>query len=224
MKKWLTYTIFVILIPVVILIGSVVFSGKQYAFISIAIVFMACIPFFISFEKGKHNTTKLVMIAVMTALSVVGRVVFSVVPGFKPVTALVIITAMYFGSESGFITGALTALISNFFFSQGAWTPFQMFTWGFIGLLAGVFAEKLKSNKFLLLGYGAVSGVVFSLIMDLWSVLWQDGFFNLSRYLTFIVSSGFFTVLYAISNVVFLLVLTKPIGSKIERIQKKYGI
>ena len=52
----------------------------------------------------------------MTALSVLGRILFAMIPAFKPVTAMVVITAMYFGSEAGFLTGALSAVISNFYF------------------------------------------------------------------------------------------------------------
>lgn len=73
---------------------------------------------FVSFERKQHTATKLVLIAVMVALSVVGRMLFFYVPGFKPVTAMVIITAIYFGGEAGFMTGALTALISNFFLAK----------------------------------------------------------------------------------------------------------
>lgn len=216
--------ILLIAVPAIILAGNIVFQGKQYAFISLTVIILSLIPFFVSFECNNHTTIKLVIIAVMIAISVVSRIMFSMIPGFKPVTALVIITAIYFGGECGFITGALTALISNFFFSQGIWTPFQMFTWGIIGLIAGIISKYLKGSKVLLIIYGAISAIVFSLIMDLWSVLWQDGFFNLSRYFALIVSSSFFTVIYAISNVIFLLLLLKPIGSRIERIQNKYGI
>lgn len=224
LKKWISYIILLIAVPVVILVGNIVFQGKQYAFISLAVIILSLIPFIMSFEHNDHTTIKLVIIAVMISISVVSRIVFSMIPGFKPVTALVIITAMYFGGECGFITGALTALISNFFFSQGIWTPFQMFTWGIIGSIAGIISKYLKSNKVLLIIYGVISAMVFSLIMDLWNVLWQDEFFNLSRYFALIISSSFFTVIYAISNVIFLFLLSKPIGSKIERIQNKYGI
>lgn len=224
MKKLFPYLIFIICIPLVIAAGVIFFQDKQYAFITIAITLLSIAPFFVSFERKQHTATKLVLIAVMVALSVVGRMLFFYVPGFKPVTAMVIITAIYFGGEAGFMTGALTALISNFFFGQGPWTPFQMFTWGLIGFAAGIFSEKLKSSKILLCIYGVLSGVVYSLLLDMWQVLWLDSGFNMSRYLAMVVSSAGFTLLYAVSNVIFLFLLTKPIGSKIERVKEKYGI
>ena len=147
LKRLISYIILILCIPAVILLGNFVFKDKQYAFISLAVALLSCVPFFLYFEQREQNTTRLILIAVMTALSVAGRLLFSVLPGFKPVTAMVIITAMYFGSEAGFMTGALTAVISNFYFGQGPWTSFQMFTWGLIGLLAGLMSEQLKKAR-----------------------------------------------------------------------------
>jgi uncharacterized membrane protein len=131
---------------------------------------------------------------------------------------------MYFGPQAGFLTGAMTALISNFYFGQGAWTPFQMFVWGFIGLLAGFLAEYLKQNLVLLSIFGVISGALFSLLMDVWTALWWDGTLELSRYLAVTATALPITVIYAASNLVFLLVLSKPIGKKLERIKLKYNL
>lgn len=224
MKKALKYIIPLICVPAVIFIGLTFFQGKHYAFISMAVAILACVPFLLSFEENTHTTTRLTLIAVMTALSIVGRIAFSAIPAFKPVTAMVIITAIYLGSEAGFLTGVLTALISNFYFGQGYWTVFQMFTWGIIGLLAGLLTKWLKENTIPLLLYGVLSGVLYSFLMDLWSVFWMDSTFTPSRYIALIVSSLPFTAVYAVSNMIFLLVLTKPIGKQIERIRTKYGV
>ena len=164
------------------------------------------------------------MIAVMTALSVAGRFLFAALPGFKPVTAMVVITAMYFGSEAGFMTGALSAVISNFYFGQGPWTPFQMFSWGIIGLLAGLFARRLRQSRIWLSAFGVLAGVLYSLLMDIWTVFWADGYFNLTRYIAAVGSAAWFTAVYAVSNVIFLMLFAKPIGKILDRISVKYGI
>lgn len=224
MKKKLSVLIAFLLIPAVVLAGILLFDGKQYAFTSAAVVVLALVLFFLSFERKENAGTKLVLIAVMTALSVAGRMIFAMIPGFKPVTAIVIITAIYFGREAGFMTGALSAVLSNFYFGQGPWTPFQMLIWGLIGWFAGMLAQKLKHSRILLSVYGFLAGISFSLLMDIWSTLWYDGGFNASRYLTLMISALPYTALYAVSNIVFLLVLTKPIGKKLERIKTKYGL
>jgi len=192
---------------------------------SILMVVVAMVPLFWVFERRKSGVRELVIIAVLTALSVMGRIIFAVVPGFKPVAAMVIITAIYFGAEAGFICGALSAVISNIFFGNGPWTPFQMFAWGILGLIAGlpVLRQTLRDSKAALIIYGILAGIVYSLVMDVYSALSysEDG---LGRYLVMVATSAPYLVIYAISNAVFLAVLTGPVGRRLERIQKKTGI
>ncbi len=224
MKKRLSYVVMCILIPVTVVGGAMIFKDRSYAWITLAIAALSCVPVAISYEKKSSDVRELVLIAVMTALSVVGRVIFAPLPGFKPVTAFIVITAIYLGGEAGFITGAFTALISNFTFGQGPWTPFQMFAWGMTGLIAGLLSTPLRRSRALLLAYGVVSGVAFSLLMDIWTVLWADGFFNLARYAAAVLSSLPFMTIYAVSNVVFLLALEEPVGKILYRVKTKYGI
>lgn len=224
MKKWLSYLIFCLVIPIVVLGGAWLFRDRQYVWIYLCVAVLSCVPFFIHFEKSENDTRKLVLIAAMIALSVIGRIIFTPIPGFKPVTAMVVITAMYFGSEAGFMTGALSALISNFYFGQGPWTPFQMFSWGIIGLIAGIIARQLRENKVVLVIYGIFSGVLFSFIMDVWTVLSYNNDFSRAAYLAAVASAVQFTVIYAVSNVIFLLLFAKPIGKILERIKVKYDL
>lgn len=223
-KKLISYIVLCLLIPLTAIGGTLIFGAKSYAWISVFVAVMACVPFFLRFEKKESDSKRLILISAMVALSVVGRIAFSPIPAFKPVTALVIITAMHFGGEAGFTVGALSALISNFYFGQGPWTPFQMLTWGIIGLLAGLISSALRESKVTLVLYGILSGIMFSALMDIWSTLWTDGYFNLSRYLASVASALPFTVIYSVSNVIFLLFFAKPIGKILERIKTKYGV
>ncbi len=221
----ITLAVYLVVIPIVIFIGVKLFADRKYNIISIAIALLACIPFFIGFEKGKAGARELVVIAVLTAISVLGRLIFAPIPGFKPVTAIVIITGIACGMQAGFMTGALSAIVSNIFYGQGPWTPFQMFVWGFIGLLAGLISLRgKKPNWILLIIIGIVGGVLFSMLMDIWTVINMDGTWNWSRYVVAITSSLPFMAVYAISNVVFLLLLTKPFLDKLNRLKTKYGI
>lgn len=243
-KKAVLLCVAFVAIPALILLGVVAFNDRMYLWISICIAVLACLPFFISFElrggfgkksgtapecaaseaQSGRGTTRLIILASMTALSVLGRVIFAPLPFFKPVTAIVVITGMYLGAESGFLCGALSAILSNIMFGQGPWTPFQMFTWGIIGLFAGLMAGILKRNRIILSVFGVLAGVLFSFTMDIWTVLWWDGKFSFSRYLTALASAAGVTAVYAVSNVIFLWLLARPLGSKLERIIVKYGI
>ena len=188
------------------------------------VAFLACGGCLLSLEKSGASPRRLALIAAFTALSVCSRVVFAVTPGFKPVSALVILCGLHFGAGAGMATGALTALLSNLYFGQGPWTPFQMAGWGLIGLLAGLLAPLLQKNKWWVSLFGAVAGVLFSLVVDVWSALFAGDGFSLARYGTAVLSSLPFTGLYAASNAVFLFFLHEPFARKLTRIRQKYGL
>lgn len=219
-KRILRIIIPLVLIPAVAVCGSVLFSEQKHIFVSLVVAFFSLVLFITGFERKMTGTRRMVLVAVMTAISVLGRFI----PFFKPITALTVITAMYLGGEAGFLVGSLSALLSNFYFGQGPWTAFQMLAWGLIGYVAGLIAERLKSNRALLLTYGVLSGVAFSLIMDVWTVLWYSAGFDVELYLASITAAIPHTILYAVSNFVFLYFLAKPFGDKLERMKIKYGV
>ena len=146
-KSALTYTLLLLAAPSAVLAGSLLFRGKAYIFISVCTAVLSLLPFLIRFERGRTRTKNLVVLSAMVALSVLGRSAFAFLPNFKPVTAIVVITGIYLGAENGFLCGALSALLSNFLFGQGPWTPFQMLAWGLIGLFAALLARPLKKSR-----------------------------------------------------------------------------
>lgn len=225
-KKRITINILLILAAVgVIIFGVRMFQDRRYNLISILIAFLACIPFYMAYEKKEGSIRRMVVLAVMVAISVVGRLIFAVLPGFKPVTAIVVIAAIYMGSESGFLIGSLSAIISNMFYGQGPWTPFQMLAWGSLGLIAGLpVMQKILKKRVILAVYGFLAGFGYSAIMDIWTVLSFDGSFSLARYLTVLAMALPVSMEYAISNVVFLMLGIGPIGRKLKRINIKHGI
>lgn len=221
----ISYIIFFVIIPLVMYLGITVLNDRKYYFISIVIMILACVPFFISFERRKPQPREILTIAVMSALSVAGRCLFIVTPGFKPVAAITAITGFSLGAEAGFLTGATSALVSNMFFGQGPWTPFQMFTWGMIGFFAGLLGKTgVMHKKCALVLFGIFAGIFFSFGMDVWGAVSLYGVFNWEAYLVALGTAVPFTIVYCVSNVIFLLLLTKPISEKLQRVKMKYGI
>ena len=140
--------------------------------ISFALVCMALLLFFLRRECKPPKVREILPIVVLAAVAAGGRVLFSALPNFKPVTAVVIIAALVYGPESGFLTGALAALAGNMFFGQGAWTPWQMYAWGLIGYLAGLTRRlPLLRKRLPLMLLGALLSLVYGLVMDTWSVV-----------------------------------------------------
>ena len=213
-----------VLMPAAIVLGSMAFGEKKYAWTILVLTVFSLLLFYAGFEKRTVGTRRMIIIAVMTALSVAGRFVFAVIPGFKPITAIVIITAIWLGGESGFLVGSLSAVISNFYFGQGPWTPFQMLSWGLIGLLAGYLHKPLKKSKVALSVYGVFAALAYSMLMDVWSVLWYNSGFSWSLYLAAMATAIPYTLSYAVSNVIFLLFMGRPFGEKLERVKIKYGV
>lgn len=221
----MTTAIVFILIPILLLLGVTLFDDRKYYVISIGVVVLACLPFFISFERKKSQPREILIIAVMAAISVAGRCLFFFIPGFKPVAAITSIAGFALGAEAGFLTGALSALVSNIFFGQGPWTPFQMFAWGMIGFMAGLASrEQYYKKKWFLVLYGGISGIFFSLTMDVWGAMSTNGVFTVEAYVVAIGTAIPFTIMYALSNIIFLLFLTKPFIEKINRVKKKFGL
>lgn len=217
MSSSLKKSIFPVTAAVIVALGAILLGGRHYTLVSLLVASVSCAGFAVAFERRELTSRYAVLAAIMTALSVVGRFVFAPIPAFKPVTALVIISGIYLSSEAGFLTGALTALISNMYFGHGAWTPFQMLAWGLIGLAAGLLSEQLKKNRLLLLAFGAAAGALYSLIMDAWTVLWYNEGFHAGLYKAAVISSLPFTAVYAVSNVIFLLAFGKSFGRKLGR-------
>lgn len=224
MKKIYITFVTAIALLIIAVFSVVLTEGKGFLLATICCGILCCLPFFFAFENKKTTTSYIVLVAIMTALSVTGRFLFAPIPFFKPVSAIVIITAISLGGQAGFVTGALSAVVSNFYFGQGPWTPFQMVAWGFIGFFAGVLSKKLSCNKILLSVYGGLSGIFYSLLMDSFTVLFVDGYINFKRFFAVIFTSLPITVMYAVSNIIFLLILSKPVLKTLNRLVKKYDI
>lgn len=216
--------IFLLCIPAICVAGVVFFRDRAVSFASTGVVLLMLAGYFYVYEKKNSQAWELVIVALMSALSVLGRIVFAFLPSLKPCSAIIILTAVYYGRETGFMVGAFTALVSNFYFGQGGWTPFQMLAWGLTGYFAGMLGKWLSKNKILLLIYSALIGVFFSLLMDIYTCLWMDGKVILSRYLVQISSAARVTVSYAVSNIIFTGLFMQPFGRVFKRLCIKYGI
>ena len=120
------------------------FKGREYYLAAILIIVISIFLFMWSFEKRKPKTREVVVLPVMTGIATLGRVMFFMLPQFKPCVAIIIITGIMLGKQSGFLCGALTAFVSDFFFGQGPWTPWQMFAFGIIGFISAIVFQKRK--------------------------------------------------------------------------------
>lgn len=221
--------VILVLIPLLIAFGIVFLKGRSYYFISICVIVAAMLPFFAAFEDRRPQARELVLISSLVVIATAGRAVFFMLPHFKPVTALVIVAGIGLGAEAGFLTGAMTGFVSNFFFGQGPWTPWQMFAFGVIGFLAGLLFEKrMRRGNLPLVGvcvYGFLATVViYGLLLDTSTALSVLEGLTWQSVLACYVAGVPVNITHGVSTVVFLLLCAKPMLKKIRRMRKKYGL
>ncbi|MBQ4550693.1 MAG: ATP-binding cassette domain-containing protein [Oscillospiraceae bacterium] len=214
-------------IPLTLWLGLKLGGGRKYLVTSVLIVVETMIPFFVAFEGRKPQARELVILSVLSALAIGGRAVFFALPGFKPVAALVILSGVAFGSEAGFLVGAVTMLVSNVLFGQGPWTPWQMFAMGVLGLLAGILFRKglLNRDRLSLSVYGGLSiFVIYGAILNPTSVWMYQAKPTLKMILATCVAGLPADAVHAMSTVFFLWFLSEPMLEKLDRVKVKFGL
>lgn len=222
----LALLIYFLLVPFVIYAGIKV-GDRNYLTVSTILMVMAIAPFLLIFEKRRPKARELIVIAVLVGLAVAGRMIFFMLPQFKPVTALVIIAAVSFGPETGFLVGALSALISNIFFMQGPWTPWQMFAFGLVGFVAGLFYQKglMKMNRLAISIFGFFSCfIIYGAIMNISSLFMYSSALSVKLLIATLIVGAPMDLVHAASTFIFLFLFSKPMLEKLARIKIKYGL
>ncbi len=218
----------VLCIPLTIFAGVMYLGNRHYNLTALLVLVECMLPFFLVFESRKPKARELVTIAVLCAIGVAGRSAFFMLPQFTPVMALVIISGVALGGETGFLVGAVTMLTSNILFSQGPWTPWQMFSMGIIGFLAGVLFRKglLRRSRGSLATFGAFAAVIIygGIMNPAAALMYNAQSVNWDMILAYYVSGLPMDLIHAAATVVFLLIAAEPMLEKLDRIKVKYGL
>lgn len=208
-----------------VLCGTLLLNNHHYVMISLVVLCLAVLPFLAFLNSKTINTKELIVISSLAAIAVVGRGAFYWLPQFKPVTAIIIVSAVELGSREGFLIGCMSAFLSNFLFGQGPWTPYQMLSWGIIGYIAGAIFRHIRINKWTLSIYGFLSCYcIYGLIMNFASMFMFGTEFNFKILLSFYVTGFPMDTIHACSTVFFLYFVTNPLKDKLDRIKKKYRL
>lgn len=200
---------------------------KSYYAAAVVIIICALLPFFVYYENRRIKTGEIVITAIMIALAVASRSVMMFLPQVKPTCALVIVTAIAFGPNTGFLTGALSMLLSNFIFGQGMFTPFQMLGMGLTGFFCGlIFSGKKLSESRLAVSLtgGLLCFFVYGFIADSCSVFMLSSSITLRSALPFYLSGLGFNIIHGITTAVILFFISRPMTVKFTRLRTKYGI
>ena len=226
-RTWAALALMVIIVPVILYLSVRIFHGRRYMVCSLIVVVAAMLPFFMMFEGRKPKAREIMVISVLAAIGVAGRAAFFMLPSFKPIAAIVILTGVSFGGEAGFLVGCMIMMISNIFMGHGPWTPWQMFAFGVIGFLAGILYQKgiLKARKPDLWIYGFLSVfLIYGGIMNPASILMSYGYITKESLIAYYISGAPVDLVHATSTVIFLWFMSGPLLEKLERIKRKYGL
>ena len=226
MRKTTIYNLLLILvlIPGTLFLGTRM-TGRWYYLTSTLVILETMIPFFLSFETRKPQARELVILAVMCALAVASRVAVPI-PNFKPITAIIMLTGVAFGAEAGFLTGAISAFASNFFLSQGPWTPWQMMAYGIGGFVAGrIFYRGKQKNPVVLAVFGFLSILlVVGPLLDCCTIFTTGSRISWKFALAVFASGLPANLQHAAACAVTMLLFSKPLLGKLNRLKTKYGM
>ncbi|KUH58186.1 hypothetical protein AUL39_08210 [Tractidigestivibacter scatoligenes] len=214
----------IVAVPAVLVACAV--NGVQAAAGLTLLVVVLCVGLFMaSFEASRPALRQVMPTATLAALAAAGRILFAPIPDVKPVSAIAIVVGATLGRSEGFMVGALAALLSNFFFGQGVWTPWQMYAWGLVGYLAGVLGERgLLRRRGALLAYGFLSALFYGAILNGWYVIGYVEPITWSTVAAAYAAGLPWDCLHGAATVGFLAAIWVPWGARIRHAVAKYGL
>ena len=223
--RWLTALFLLVLCPLTLLAGMYLLKDRKYYFISLLVLLEALVPLLLKTERRAPPARELVVLSVLMALAVAGRGALFMLPQFKPVVAIVIVAGVAFGGQGGFLVGAGAMLVSNFFYGQGAWTPWQMAGAGLIGLLAGWLAPLVGRNRVTLCLFGLVSAVVvYGGLLNTASLLMYQPNPTWEMLVTSLALGFPLDLVHGAATAFFLWAAGPALLEKLERVKVKYGL
>ena len=220
----LTQPIVLVMLPVIMVLWAWL-KLPNAALVTSACDCVALVPFFVGYERSRRRARDLMPVVVLTALAVAGRLVFAPVPAVKPIIAIVVMGGLCFEREDGFMIGALSMLVSNVFFGQGPWTPWQMFTTGLVGYLAGIMGSHgWLTRRWSVAAFGASMALLYGFILDTWSIVGFVSDINAASVIATYAAGLVNNVASAMGTVAFLVPIAHSWPRMFGRIKERYQI
>lgn len=220
-----TLILFFLLIPATLFLGTKI-PGRSYYITSTLMILELMVPFFMAFEGRKPQAQELVVIAVMCAIAIVARTAIPI-PHFKAIFAVIMLSGIAFGPEAGFVVGAISAFASNFFYGQGAYTPWQMMAYGAGGMLAGFcFAKgRLPQKPWVMAVFGFFATILWvGPLLDCSHIFLMLSAINRDSILAALLSGFPVNLSQAICTVLIMLLFGRALLDKLDRVKTKYGM
>ena len=175
------------------------------------------------YERSRPPAQVVALVAALAALAIVGRIAFAAFPNVKPTTDIVIFAGYALGGAPGFAVGALAALVSNFWFGQGPWTPWQMAGWGLCGLLGAALALGGRNvGRLSLAAICGLAGILYGALLNFSLMATYGGELSLERFGVLSARAIPFDVAHVAGNVVLALVAGPAIVRMLSRFRQRF--
>ncbi len=230
----LIITVFIFCLGVFIYLAPLYFKGSifdpnagpfNWGLVATIFVGLSVLGFWYEFERSAKGAKEIALVSMLGTISALSRLPFAAMLNFQPCTFFIICSGYVFGPVAGFMVASLTALISNFFLGHGPWTPYQMFTWGLVGLTAG-WLRKLnlspKTGLIVLAAFGFFWGWLYGIIINVW--FWTSFVFplTLKTYLYTLANAVVWDATHALANILFIIIFGSKVINILERFKKRF--
>lgn len=175
------------------------------------------------YERSRPPAQIVALVAALAALAIAGRIAFAAFPNVKPTTDIIIFAGYALGGAPGFAVGALTALVSNFWFGQGPWTPWQMLGWGLCGVLGALLALGTRNaSRLVLAATCGFAGIFYGALLNFSLMATYGGDLSLRHFLVLEARAIPFDVAHVIGNVVLALVAGPAMVRMLIRFRERF--
>jgi energy-coupling factor transport system substrate-specific component len=175
------------------------------------------------YERSRPPSQVVALVAALAALAIAGRIAFAAFPNVKPTTDIVIFAGYALGGAPGFAVGALAALVSNLWFGQGPWTPWQMAGWGLCGILGAALA--LGGRNVGRLGLAATcgfAGIAYGALLNFSLMATYGGDLSLERFGVLEARAIPFDLAHAAGNVALALIAGPALVRMLARFRERF--
>jgi energy-coupling factor transport system substrate-specific component len=175
------------------------------------------------YERSRPPAQVVALVAALAALAIAGRIAFAAFPNVKPTTDIVIFAGYALGGAPGFAVGALAALVSNLWFGQGPWTPWQMAGWGLCGILgAGLALGVRNAGRLSLAATCGFAGIAYGVLLNFSLMATYGGDLSLERFGVLQARALPFDLAHAAGNVAFALLAGPAMVRMLARFRERF--
>jgi energy-coupling factor transport system substrate-specific component len=216
------------IVPFISMKGSILDPNAgflSWGLIATVFVSFSVLGLFLEFERAATGAKEIALVAMLGTISALSRLPFASLMNFQPCTFFIICSGYVFGPMAGFMTASMTALVSNMFLGHGPWTPYQMFTWGLVGITAGwLRGLRLTGRKeiIVLAVFGFIWGWLYGVIINVWFWAFFVQPHTIVTYLLTLLNAVIWDGSHAVANAFFVSIFGARVIRTLDRFKKRF--